>query len=120
MATFDLENAIRKGVEKALNSKIDGKSITQWAAIGMKAPQWISVKDRLPDKDGKYLIVWKGTVSYIDIAYFLENLCDNPQFEYEDVPEVPGFYKGDGDGDWIVSGVTHWMPLPSTEGLDET
>ena len=51
MATFDLEDVIQKGVEQALNkNKINGKSITQWAAIGMKAPQWVSVEDRLPEE----------------------------------------------------------------------
>lgn len=117
MATFDLKDAIKKGVKAALDEKINGKSIIQWADLGMKASQWISVKDRLPDKDGKYLIF---DSSYIDIARFLKNLRHNPQFKYENVPKGPGFYQGDGEGDWIVRDVTHWMPLPSTEGLDET
>lgn len=50
MAECNIEAVIKSGVEKALKKPIvDGKSITEWAAIGMKAPRWISVKDRLPE-----------------------------------------------------------------------
>ena len=50
MAEINMQAVIKSGVEKALNKPIvDGKSITEWAAIGMKAPRWISVKDRLPE-----------------------------------------------------------------------
>lgn len=52
MAEFNIETVIKSGVEKALNKPVlDGKSITEWAAIGMKAPRWISVKERLPKKN---------------------------------------------------------------------
>ena len=48
MAELNIETVIKSGVEKALNEPIvDGKSITEWAAIGMKAPRWISVKDTM-------------------------------------------------------------------------
>lgn len=50
MAEINIQAVIKSGVEKALNKPVvDGKSITEWAAIGMKAPRWISVKDRLPE-----------------------------------------------------------------------
>lgn len=62
MAAFDIESVIKNGVERALNEPImNGKSVMQWAEIGMHSQeQWISVKDRLPEKDGKYLCVWQG------------------------------------------------------------
>ena len=60
MAEFNLESIIRRGVETALNKPVhEGKTITEWAAIGMKAPRWISVEDRLPEHDGQYLCVTK-------------------------------------------------------------
>lgn len=60
---------------------------------------WISVKDRLPDKNGKYLCVWQGRS--IDTGMFTN-----------------GHFRLYGEvKDKLVS---HWMPLPSMEGLDET
>ena len=83
-----------------------------------KAPAvggWISVKDRLPDKSGKYLVTVTSNVDYkpfVKTAWFLLKLWDNWQFKYECEPNVPGFYNGDGEGDWVERMVTHWMPLP--------
>ena len=77
---------------------------------------WISVKDRLPERDGKYLVVSKTASAepppYVKTAWFLNNLRDNFQFKYEGEPNEPGFYNGDGEGDWVERYVTHWMPLP--------
>jgi hypothetical protein len=57
MAELNIETVIKSGVEKALNEPImDGKSITEWAAIGMKAPRWISA-DKRPPKQGRYLVL---------------------------------------------------------------
>lgn len=70
---------------------------------------WISVKDRLPEKSGEYLVY---RPPYVCTAWFAESLCNNPQFEYEGMPDLPGFYNGDGEGDWVEYGITHWMPLP--------
>ena len=62
-------------------------------------PQWISVKDRMPDKDGNYLVVTDG------IGYF------------RGYPEMAilYFYKGQfklGDKYVLSADVTHWMSLP--------
>lgn len=92
MAEFNLEQSIKSGVEKALNKPImNGKSITQWAAIGMKSPRWISVKDRLPEDTAKgrlYLVVNNGNV---DVGIFHYGL-------------------------WLLPtdnvNVSHWMPFP--------
>ena len=63
-----------------------------------RVPKWISVKDRLPEDDDDVLIFSNERVIFV------------------------GCYK---NGQWIsyslyaIYGnvVTHWMPLPSTEGL---
>lgn len=71
-------------------------------------PQWISIKDRLPDED-----TW--VLAYIKYP--------SPVFEFErgirktsNIKKV--FY--DGESFYCDFGeITHWMPLPSTEGLNE-
>ena len=77
---------------------------------------WISVKERLPERAGKYLVVSNTALAelppQVKTAWFLNNLRDNSQFKYEGEPNKPGFYNGDGEGDWVERYVTHWMPLP--------
>lgn len=48
--------------------------------------EWISVKDRLPEIYGKYLVVCRGN----------------------NIPQIR-LYEGDWDS---LMEVTHWMPLP--------
>ena len=57
---------------------------------GYRKQEWISVDERLPDFEGKYLVYTiKGNVT---IAYcYSPSWESNPQFDY-----------------WV----THWMPLP--------
>ena len=58
---------------------------------------WISVKDRLPEKNGRYL-------------------CRYEQKVYGEVCRCTDFGIYDSDigesGGWFVGKVTHWMPLP--------
>ena len=56
-----------------------------------KQSEWISVEERLPDREGTYLVyTYKGAIKFGDFrCYYAKN--DNPQFDYY---------------------VTHWMPLP--------
>ena len=97
MAEFDLESVIKKGVEEAINKPVyGGKSITEWAAIGMKAPRWISVKERLPEKNGRYLVCDKNGE-----VYSAEYEKNRPDSEWTDD------YEG-----YLDMEVTHWMPLP--------
>lgn len=96
MAEFDLESIIKKGVEAAINKPVyAGKSITEWAAIGMKAPQWISVKDRLPVNYIKVLVAVTDVAGTFVAVVWRED--DN---------------WNDDEGGWPNEDVTHWMPLP--------
>lgn len=60
-----------------------------------KTMQWVSVKERLPDKDGRY-IVNIGDTYYGHIAI---HRYHNKKWH--------GVQAGS-----VIEGVTHWMPLP--------
>lgn len=52
--------------------------------------EWISVDERLPDREGTYLVcTYKGARKFGVYGHYF--VCDEPKFEYD---------------------VTHWMPLP--------
>jgi hypothetical protein len=76
---------------------------TLLGALTEDVPRWIPVTERLPD-------VRKGEsecLVYSDVIGVKSGLY---------IPQWGGFYDGTGkDGDLFV---THWMPLPSMEGLD--
>ena len=71
-------------------------------AHGVTVQDWISVKDRLPDKDGTYLIRFAN-----------KSICNA---EYENKFESFGYWLAimwDENADWYpYVDVTHWMPLP--------
>lgn len=69
--------------------------------------EWISVKERLPDRDGDYIVT----------------ACDegSPYGEgiwYDTVVVVAEYYRGswtwyEGDTEWSLEGiVTHWQDFP--------
>lgn len=93
MAECNLEQIIKSCVDNALNKPImNGKSITQWAAIGMKAPQWVSVEERLPEEDTDVL-VWNHLG--IEIAAYTTN-------------PVKRWYSYNGQEVIAI----YWMPMP--------
>ena len=69
--------------------------------------EWISVKDKLPEKDGNYL------VTACD-----EGCSAGEGIWYSTVVVVAEYYKGswtwyDGGREYSLEGiVTHWMPMP--------
>ena len=59
---------------------------------------WISVKDRLPDDDGKYLVFWQ----FENQKYgCIETTQYDVKFDMWDSPKP-----------------THWMPLPEPPEVD--
>ena len=64
--------------------------------------EWISVKDRLPEGYATYLVYVRNWHRIVFADYY-------------------------GDGEWLTCGdltnitrfVTHWMPLPDVEGIDD-
>ena len=81
--------------------------------------KWISVKDRLPNKNGTYLVTY-GSITdlnnrYIKTVGFAENLnkvdkCDFPKREFNRA----GFYDYDREyGYYEVTNVLAWMESPA-------
>lgn len=71
---------------------------------------WIPVSERLPSKDGRYLVFYEGPIigSSIEIMWYSEPLMPNV--------DVSGkhFYRSDSEwGDIIYDEVIAWMPLPT-------
>lgn len=77
---------------------------------------WISVKDKLPEKNGDCLTYtppqrpgWKGSIK---IASFAKDLYDIDEYDFEGEHRA-GWYELDseyGYFEWI--GITHWQTLP--------
>ena len=59
--------------------------------------EWISVNDRLPEKNGEYIVFVKFNLIPDKVM----------TIRYENR------YEKDKEKSWIIAGlVTHWMPLP--------
>jgi hypothetical protein len=76
-------------------------------ANGVTLQQWIPVSERLPEKNCKCLVcvdvdVWGREYKAIVVENYVE--------------EWLGWYSDGGK----IPNITHWMPLPSTEGLNDT
>jgi len=110
MPELNIETVIKSGVEKALNKPIvDGKSVTEWAAIGMKAPRWISVKERLPEeKMNPY------TQDYQEVICLLSTRFGNDVRVYKF--GRGHFWNGPCEIDKYI---TYWMPLPAPPKEEE-
>lgn len=122
MAAFDIESVIKKGVERALNEPImNGKSVMQWAEIGIHSqeqPQWISVKDRLPEEHESMFYKLLGTRKWSNSMWKQES---EKVIVYVSFPDGTGVVTTGclHNSDWVTTvsktlpqTVTHWMPLP--------
>jgi hypothetical protein len=87
--------------------------------------EWISVKDRLPETNGKYLCAnYSKTFNryFIEVLSFAKDLHKVDEFDFKEEKGKSGFYMYDSE--WGYSrfrNVTHWMPLPEPpkkEGVD--
>ena len=69
-----------------------------------KVPRWISVEERLPEKDGEYLVLK------------VHNYCKNDGYMAQGV----ALFLRTRDPEWVIGNlceVTHWMPLPDLEEM---
>lgn len=73
--------------------------------------EWISVNDKLPDKEGKYLVyeTWPYGDGFISIATWTPKYRGTERY----YKNKAIWYNYDSEyGDFEVDGITHWMPLP--------
>ena len=75
--------------------------------------EWISVKDKLPKTNGKYLCVCDNCgTSFIIIVNFATNLFKVDEYDFAG-KRRRGWYGYDGEWGYYESDdITHWMPLP--------
>lgn len=88
------QEAIDVAIAAALRRYRPPKSIEEDDANKAHMPEWISVKDKLPENDSHYLVFASDTCEVVECIYY-------------------------GDGEWMTKDlenmtdcVTHWMPLP--------
>ena len=74
---------------------------------------WIPVTERLPDKDGSYLVFQKHSYgTNITTVRFAKDARKVNEYDFVDNWKN-AWYKYDGEwGYFTLSDVTHWMPLP--------
>ena len=75
-----------------------------------KRNSWISVEERLPDKNGQYLVYTKWTY-----GSFIRLCCWTPKYNgfEEHLKGRAIWYVYDSEyGDYECKDITHWMPLP--------
>ena len=78
-------------------------------ANGVTVQEWISVDDRLPDQSGEVLVIVSGNPQ--------KNITLNCAYELAEYDPYDGWII-EMWPEWEDAVVTHWMPLPSTEGLE--
>lgn len=95
------------GIRRALGFKVEQIEEALRAVPAVSVPQWISVKDRLPDVAGMYIVT------------ACDEWCSHGEGIWYDTVVVVAEYSG-GCWNWNDNGtdydiddlVTHWMPLP--------
>ena len=77
--------------------------------------RWISVDDRLPEQDGKYLVTLHYSTHYLVIlSNYTNNLYEIDEYEFSD-KHKPGWYNNDTDyGYYEQRDVSAWMACPKT------
>ena len=82
-------------------------------ANGVTVQEWISVKDRLPEKDGYYLVFEKHTYgTYTAVLRFAKDARKVDKYDFHRGWKNV-WYRYDSEwGHITIDSVTHWMPLP--------
>ena len=83
---------------------------------------WISVKDRLPEKDGAYLCYCTGCYAgYQIVAHFTHHAELDFDLNYNGCKGSVWYAYDSEYGNFTMNNITHWMPLPSDpEKKEET
>ena len=96
-------------------SAIENKKIADYLIRhGVTVQEWISVKDRLPEEDGAYLVTTNsfGDCQSVKFRWFAkdgENVDTHDLAGQKDV-----WYLYDSECGYVsIKTVTHWMPMPA-------
>ena len=82
-------------------------------ANGVTVQEWISIKDRLPEKDGAYLVTTNsfGDRQSVKLRWFAKDGEDVDAYDLAGQKDV--WYLYDIECGYVsIKTVTHWMPLP--------
>ena len=83
------------------------------AKLRARVPEWISVKDGLPEEDKAYLVTTNdfGNRQGVNIRWFAKD--GETVDEYELAGQKCVWYFYDSEYGYVsTNSVTHWMPLP--------
>ena len=83
------------------------------AKLRARVPEWISVKDRLPEKDGAYLVTTNsfGDRQSVKLRWFAKDGENVDAYDLSGQKDV--WYLYDIECGYVsIKTVTHWMPLP--------
>ena len=80
---------------------------------GVTVQEWISVKDRLPEKDGYYIAFVEGYWARCTrLLGFAKDGRKVDEFDFDEGAKNV-WYRYDSEYGYVtVEDVTHWMPLP--------
>ena len=82
-------------------------------AHGVTVQEWISVKERLPEEDGSYLVYSNsfGNRKSVKLRWFAKDAEMAGAYDLAGQKNV--WYLYDSECGYIsINSVTHWMPLP--------
>ena len=83
------------------------------ASNGVTVQEWISVKDRLPEKDGAYLVTTNslGDRQSVKLRWFAKDGENVDAYDLAGQKDV--WYLYDIECGYVsIKTVTHWMPFP--------
>ena len=77
------------------------------------ALKWISVKERLPEQDGAYLVFRKWhNFTYTEVWKFSKDARTVDKYDFTRKWENVWYEYDSEVGHYTTEDVTHWMPLP--------
>ena len=81
--------------------------------VGFNADKWISVRDRFPEEDGRYLVHIPDSWAYkVQILNFAKNLKKTGMYEFRHLRRR-GWWDVDNEyGAYERNEVAYWMPMP--------
>ena len=100
---------VGKNFQKGFIEKIASNLI----ANGVTVQEWISVKDRLPEEDGKYLVFEQSSGrTNTSILRFAKDARKVDKYDFKGRWKNAWYGYDSEWGNYTVNSVTHWQYLP--------